>query len=179
MSACRLRLRSHGFCTSHTVVETLTAADLECVQQLRRRNYVPTFIRSIQTSGCIRMVFRVEHLRILCYLALCPRNRKRSRLRSWTRVSIYPLPLFGRTFLFTYPFSLFGADANTCGISDEGAPVQHQEIHLPHEGRPYAATLRTRGSNRGKALYARRHRPRMSVCIWRRLTTWNLTTYVL
>ena len=104
-------------------------------------------------------------------------KRKRSRLRSWTRVSIYPLALFGRTILFTYPFSLFGADANTCGISAQSAAVQHQEIHLPHEGRPYTATLRTRGSHRGKALCPRRRRPRMSICIWRRLTTWNVTNY--
>ena len=55
-------------------VEVLTVADLVCAQQLRRRNYFPTFTRSIQASGCIRMVCRVEHHRIFCYLALCPRN---------------------------------------------------------------------------------------------------------
>ena len=97
-------------------------------------------------------------------------KRKRSRLRSWTRVSESTLPLFRRTFVFTHPFSLFGAYADTCSVSDQGAAAQHQEIHLPHEGRTYAAALRTRACHRGKALCPRRRRPRMNTCIWRRLT---------
>jgi Sugar (and other) transporter len=75
-----------------------------------------------------------------------------------------PLPLFGKTFLFTHPFSLFGVDADTCGISNQGTAVQHQEIHLPQESRPYAATLRTRGCHRGETLCPRWRRPRMSIC---------------
>ena len=109
-----------------------------------------------------------------CSLSL---KRKHSRSRSWTRVSNHPLSFFGKTFLFTYPFSLFGVDADTCGISNQGTAAQHQEIHLPQGSRPYAATLRTRGCHRRETLCSRWRRPRMSIYIWWRLTTWNVTNY--
>lgn len=91
------------------------------------------------------------------------RKRKRSRSKSWTRVSNPPIAVFKRHFLFTRPSSLFCANADSCGIPDQGAAAQHQEVHLPHEGRSYAAALRTRRCYRGEALCTRWRRPRMSV----------------
>ena len=44
-------------------------------QQLCRRHYVPASIRSVQTSGCVRVVRGVEHCGILCHLALCARDQ--------------------------------------------------------------------------------------------------------
>ncbi len=51
------------------------------------------------------MVRRMEHLRIFRHLALYSRTTS----------------------------SLLGADADTCGISDQGAAIPYQEVHLPYE----------------------------------------------
>ena|SRR6266850_2762349 len=57
--------------------------------------------------------------------------------------------------------SLFGADVHPCGVSDQGATAQHQEVHLAHEGRSITAALRVRRCDRGEALCAQGHRARM------------------
>ena len=74
----------------------------------------------------------------------------------------YPPPLLRRRFIHT-PFSLFGAHVHPCGVSTEGAATQHQEVHLPHAGRRYTTTLRTRRCHRGETLCTRRLRPCMRI----------------
>ena len=55
--------------------------------------------------------------------------------------------------------SLFGANAYPCGVSDQGATAQHQEVHLPHEGRSITTALRVRRWDRGEGFCARGHGP--------------------
>ena len=95
-----------------------------------------------------------------CFLS---RKQKRFRSRSWTRVST-PASVVQKDILFTHALlSFFGADADSCGVSDEGAATQHQEAYLPYEGRSPTAALRIRGCHRGETLFTRWCGTRMSM----------------
>ena len=44
---------------------------------------------------------------------------------------------------YSHTPSLLCTDTNPCRIPNQGAPSQHQEVHLPHESRSFTASLRT------------------------------------
>jgi Sugar (and other) transporter len=131
---------------SRMVVEILIVADFSVC----RSNFVvaitfPRLLGSFKPQGAFGWYAGWNIVGFVAILLFVPETKALSLEELDQGKHIHSLPLFRRRpILFTHPlFSLLCADAHTCGISDQGAAAQHQEIYLPHEGRPYTAPLRT------------------------------------
>ena len=114
-------------------VEIPTAADSVCL----RSNFVvaitfPRLLGAFKPQGAFGWYAGWNIIGFFAILLFVPETKALSleELDQGKQFAYFiRTPLF---FLsFTHPSSLFGADADTRGISDQGAAAQHQEIHLP------------------------------------------------
>ena len=97
----------------------------------------------------------------LQFYSLSPRQ-KRSHSKSW--IKVFTLPTLSRQ-QYSHTPSLLGANTYPCRIPNQGAPSQHQEVHLPHEGRSFTASVRARWCHWREALRAWRRWTRVTVAV--------------